>query len=105
MKRSMRLRIFTTAAMVMVALLAINARLALTATAAFGAAYVLITALSRRRLQHNSRRVADGYSQLVKALQDGTIKGAGLDVFADEPHVPASLLTMDHVVPLGRRDG
>ena len=37
---------------------------------------------------------------LVKALQDGTIKGAGLDVFADEPHVPASLLTMDHVVLL-----
>jgi lactate dehydrogenase-like 2-hydroxyacid dehydrogenase len=37
---------------------------------------------------------------LVKALQDGTIKGAGLDVFADEPHVPAPLLTMDHVVLL-----
>ncbi len=37
---------------------------------------------------------------LVKALQDGTIKGAGLDVFANEPHVPAPLLTMDHVVLL-----
>jgi lactate dehydrogenase-like 2-hydroxyacid dehydrogenase len=37
---------------------------------------------------------------LVKALQDGTIKGAGLDVFADEPHVPAPLLAMDNVVLL-----
>ena len=27
---------------------------------------------------------------LVAALQAGTIKGAGLDVFADEPHVPAA---------------
>jgi lactate dehydrogenase-like 2-hydroxyacid dehydrogenase len=37
---------------------------------------------------------------LVQALRDGTIKGAGLDVFADEPHVPAPLLAMDHVVLL-----
>jgi len=37
---------------------------------------------------------------LVKALQDGTIKGAGLDVFADEPHVPAPLLAMENVVLL-----
>ena len=37
---------------------------------------------------------------LVKALQDGTIKGAGLDVFVDEPNIPAPLLTMDNVVVL-----
>jgi lactate dehydrogenase-like 2-hydroxyacid dehydrogenase len=37
---------------------------------------------------------------LVKALADGTIKGAGLDVFVDEPHVPAPLLKMEHVVLL-----
>ena len=37
---------------------------------------------------------------LVKALQDGTIGGAGLDVFADEPHVPKPLLAMDSVVLL-----
>ena len=37
---------------------------------------------------------------LVKALQDGTIGGAGLDVFADEPHVPRPLLAMDNVVLL-----
>ena len=37
---------------------------------------------------------------LVKALSDGVIKSAGLDVFADEPNVPAPLLAMDNVVLL-----
>lgn len=35
---------------------------------------------------------------LVDALRDGTIAGAGLDVFAEEPHVPEALLGMDQVV-------
>src|SRR5258708_1188976 len=35
---------------------------------------------------------------LIKALQDKTILTAGLDVFANEPQVPAELLAMDHVV-------
>ncbi len=37
---------------------------------------------------------------LIDALQNGTIAGAGLDVFASEPHVPASLLRLDNVVLL-----
>ena len=37
---------------------------------------------------------------LVKALADGTIKGAGLDVFADEPNIPGPMLSMDNVVLL-----
>jgi lactate dehydrogenase-like 2-hydroxyacid dehydrogenase len=37
---------------------------------------------------------------LVAALQDGTIKAAGLDVFVDEPNVPAPLLAMENVVLL-----
>ena len=37
---------------------------------------------------------------LVAALQSGTIKGAGLDVFANEPHVPEALMSMDNVVLL-----
>jgi len=37
---------------------------------------------------------------LVDALTTGRLAGAGLDVFADEPHVPDELLTMDNVVLL-----
>ncbi|MBV0881643.1 2-hydroxyacid dehydrogenase [Noviherbaspirillum sp. L7-7A] len=37
-------------------------------------------------------------TDLVHALQTGMIAGAGLDVFVDEPHVPAALLNMDRVV-------
>ncbi len=37
---------------------------------------------------------------LVKALQDGTIRSAGLDVFEHEPSVPDALIAMDHVVLL-----
>lgn len=35
---------------------------------------------------------------LVKALQDGVIAGAGLDVFEAEPKVPQALIDMDNVV-------
>lgn len=35
---------------------------------------------------------------LVKALHDGTLGGAALDVFEDEPNVPAELMTMEHVI-------
>lgn len=35
---------------------------------------------------------------LVEALSQGRIRAAGLDVFVDEPNVPAELLTMENVV-------
>lgn len=35
---------------------------------------------------------------LIEALQQGRIAGAGLDVFVDEPRVPAAFLTMENVV-------
>jgi len=37
---------------------------------------------------------------LAAALGAGTIKGAGLDVFADEPRIPQSLMRLDNVVLL-----
>ena len=37
---------------------------------------------------------------LVEALEQGTIAGAGLDVYADEPHVPERLLALEQVVLL-----
>lgn len=36
--------------------------------------------------------------ELVRALEEGRIAGAGLDVFENEPKVPAELLAMDKVV-------
>lgn len=35
---------------------------------------------------------------LIQALQNGVIAGAGLDVFDDEPNVPAELMALDNVV-------
>ncbi len=37
---------------------------------------------------------------LIKALQDKRILSAGLDVFEDEPRVPAELIAIDHAVLL-----
>ncbi|CAN6227441.1 unnamed protein product [Urochloa humidicola] len=36
--------------------------------------------------------------ELVRALKDGRVAGAGLDVFENEPKVPAELFSMDNVV-------
>ena len=35
---------------------------------------------------------------LVAALTEGTLGGAGLDVFVDEPNVPPALLSLEHLV-------
>lgn len=37
-------------------------------------------------------------AEMVRALKEGRIAGAGLDVFEDEPDVPPELLAMDNVV-------
>jgi lactate dehydrogenase-like 2-hydroxyacid dehydrogenase len=37
---------------------------------------------------------------LIAALKDGVIRGAGLDVYAAEPHVPDALKVMENVVLL-----
>jgi hydroxypyruvate reductase 2 len=37
---------------------------------------------------------------LVRALQEGKLGGAGLDVFVHEPKVPEALFAMDNVVLL-----
>ena len=38
------------------------------------------------------------HAALVEALRSGRLRGAGLDVFPDEPQIPAELLGMDNVV-------
>ncbi|OVZ57367.1 hydroxyacid dehydrogenase [Pigmentiphaga sp. NML080357] len=42
---------------------------------------------------------------LVRALQEGRLGGAGLDVFENEPNVPEALLAMDNVVALSHIAG
>ncbi len=42
---------------------------------------------------------------LVSALAEGRLGGAGLDVFENEPHVPAELLALDSVVVLSHIGG
>ncbi|MEI2385637.1 2-hydroxyacid dehydrogenase [Breoghania sp. JC706] len=37
---------------------------------------------------------------LIEALSNGTIRGAGLDVFEDEPNVPEALIALDNTVLL-----
>lgn len=37
-------------------------------------------------------------AELIKALQEGRLGAAGLDVFEEEPKVPAELIAMDNVV-------
>ena len=39
-------------------------------------------------------------AEMVKALQDGRLGAAGLDVYEKEPHVPEALFAMDNVVLL-----
>ena len=38
------------------------------------------------------------HAALLNALKSGHVAGAGLDVYPDEPHIPAELLALDNVV-------
>jgi ATP-binding cassette subfamily B protein len=66
---------------VMVALIAIDPKVAIASASGFGAVYVLITWLSRRKLRSNSRRIASERTQVIKAMQEGL--GGIRDVLLD----------------------
>lgn len=55
---------------------------------------------ARGYLINIARRSVVDEVALVAALQAGRLAGAGLDVFADEPQVPAELFALDNVVLL-----
>ena len=70
-------------------LMVINPVVASVAGLGFGASYILITFKSRHRLRRDSRRIAQGQAQIIKALQEslGSIRDVILDgtqtVFCD----------------------
>ncbi|MYV16452.1 NAD(P)-dependent oxidoreductase [Furfurilactobacillus milii] len=49
-------------------------------------------------LVNAARGVLVKQNDLIKALQDGQIAGAGLDVFETEPNIPESLRALDNVI-------
>lgn len=61
----------------------------------------VLTALGKKGFLVNvSRGSVIDENALVKALSEGRIAGAGLDVFQAEPHVPPELFALDNVVLL-----
>lgn len=66
---------------ILAALLSIDPKIALVAVAGFGCIYLLVVRLTRRRLAHNSERIARESVQVIKALQEGL--GGIRDVLLD----------------------
>ena len=63
-------------------------------------AHVLRALGSNGVLVNIGRGTTIGDQALVAALKDGTIRAAGLDVFVDEPNVPAELMALPNAVLL-----
>ena len=66
---------------IILALLAVDAMVAIIAAVSFGACYGIITRLCHRQLQRNSQRIATEQTRTVKALQEGL--GGIRDVLLD----------------------
>lgn len=87
---------------IMLALLAINTKVALVAATSFGASYMLIAWLFRKRLEHNSKLIARESTQLIKVLQEGM--GSIRDVLLDstQPLYCEIHRRTDHVLKLAQ---
>ena len=59
----------------------------------------VLTALGKNGILINiSRGSLIDETAMIKALKNGEIRSAGLDVFENEPHIPAELLELENVV-------
>ncbi len=58
-------------ACILLTLFLIDSSLTIAAAVGLGTAYLLVSALSRRRLERNSRRIAEEQIHVIKALQEG----------------------------------
>tara|TARA_B100000767_G_scaffold195228_1_gene182255 strand:+ start:1562 stop:3373 length:1812 start_codon:yes stop_codon:yes gene_type:complete len=88
---------------ILIVLLAINPMVATVAAVGFGASYVLITVMSRRRLNENGQRIASEQTQVIKALQEGL--GGIRDVLLDGTQPVYSDIYQRSVRPLRQAQG
>lgn len=88
---------------IMIALLAINPMVATVAAVGFGTSYVLITVMSRRRLNSNGQLIASAHTQVIKALQEGL--GGIRDVLLDGTQPVYSDIFQKSVRPLRQAQG
>lgn len=87
---------------ILVALLAIEPVIALVAFAGFGSIYLLVMAVSRRRLAHDSRQMNVKSTQVVKALQEGL--GGIRDVLIDGTQATYCTIYQEADLPLRRAE-
>jgi len=88
---------------IMLALLAINAEVAILAAAAFGISYWVIDRLSCWRLRHNSRCIAREAPRVIKALQEGL--GGIRDILLDGTQAVYCKLYGESQTPKIRAEG
>jgi ABC-type multidrug transport system fused ATPase/permease subunit len=88
---------------VMVALLSVDPANALAAFGGFGAIYILIIQLTRKRLQINSQCIARESTQVIKCLQEGL--GGIRDVLIDGSQAVYCQIYRDADQPLRRAQG
>jgi ABC-type bacteriocin/lantibiotic exporter with double-glycine peptidase domain len=89
--------------LILIALLAVQPVIALTAIGGFGLIYVVIIRMSRRQLMSDSRCVARESSQVIKSLQEGL--GGIRDVLIDGSQATYCRIYRNADLPLRRAQG
>lgn len=88
---------------ILIALLAVEPIIALSAFGGFGLIYMLIIRLTRKQLLHDSQRIARESSQVIKSLQEGL--GGIRDVLIDGSQATYCQIYRNADLPLRRAQG